>query len=67
MVIGYTGILPKVLEERLAVIGPTAQNRNLMVVFVLRNRKVRPISARPPNEKERRAYEKVLCEIAARV
>lgn len=52
-------VSPEVEEERLAIIGPTAENKLLIIVFILRNGKVRPISARSANRKEKALYEKV--------
>jgi uncharacterized DUF497 family protein len=48
---------PPVEEERLCVVGPSAQGRLISVVFTLRSGKVRPISARPASRKERKLYE----------
>jgi uncharacterized DUF497 family protein len=47
-------------EERFAALGRTDEDRRLVVVFTLRDdkSKIRPISARPMNRKERAAYEK---------
>ena len=49
-------------EARFMAIGTTTQGRNIFVAFTFRNRGgdtlIRPISARPMHEKERRAYEK---------
>ena len=47
---------PPVDEERMAVLA-TSTSGLLMVVFTLRNGKVRPISARPANRKEKKVYE----------
>ena len=44
-------------EERLQVAGKTGKNRILFVVFTVRETKVRIISARIANKKERRKYE----------
>lgn len=60
-------IFPEVDEERLGVIGPTRDSRILMVVFTIRNGKVRPISARPANKKERTNHEKYLRQILERI
>ncbi len=43
-------------EERLAIIGQTTKRKVLFVAFTLRSEKVRIISARPANTKERRLY-----------
>ena len=52
-------VSPPVDEERLAIVGPTAESRLLMVVFTLRRGVVSAISARAASRKERRLYEKV--------
>lgn len=54
-------------EQRLGVIGPSISGRLLQVAFVLREGRVRPISARPAHRKERTAYEETLRKIAQRV
>jgi len=45
-------------EERYMIWGKTNKERKLTVFFTLRNEKVRIISARDMNRKERNAYEK---------
>jgi len=45
-------------EDRYFAYGATDQGRMLTVVFVLRNDKIRIISARDQSKKERRFYEK---------
>ena len=45
-------------EGRLIALGKTFTNKKLFVVFTVRGEKVRIISARPMNKKERRHYEK---------
>lgn len=45
-------------EERFIAYGITDQNRELFIVFTIRNNKIRVISARDQNKKERRIYEK---------
>lgn len=45
-------------EERYFAYGITDSGRKLFVVFTIRNNKIRIISARDQNQKERRAYEK---------
>jgi len=45
-------------EIRFQVLGITNGGRRLFVVFTLRNNKIRIISARDQNKKERRIYEK---------
>ncbi len=46
-------------EIRYQALGKTNQNRLLFISFTIRNRKVRPISFRDMNIKERGEYEKV--------
>lgn len=46
------------VEKRAAAHGRTNNNRKLTVVFTLRDKKIRIISARNQNRKERRQYEK---------
>ena len=46
-------------EERRLILGETGTGRYLSVTFTLRNPKIRIISARPMNKKERRLYEKI--------
>jgi uncharacterized DUF497 family protein len=43
-------------EERWAAWGRTAEGRTLAVVFTLRGDRIRPISARDMNRKERQRY-----------
>ncbi len=45
-------------EERIILIGQTKKERLLFVVFTLRGHKVRVVSARDLNKKERILYEK---------
>jgi hypothetical protein len=45
-------------EERYIILGKTKEERLLYLVFTIRNDKVRVISARDINKKERRLYEK---------
>jgi uncharacterized protein len=49
-------------EQRLKAIGQTAQKRNILVVFTLRNRedqqRIRPVSARYMHQEEIDFYEK---------
>lgn len=44
-------------EERFIAIGKTTQNTLLFAVFTIRNNKIRIISVRKANQKERRKYE----------
>jgi hypothetical protein len=46
-------------EERFYALGKTNEGRLLFVVFTIRGDKIRVISARQMNKKERRIYEKV--------
>jgi uncharacterized DUF497 family protein len=45
-------------EKRLNVLGKTRSGRLLFLAFVMRNRNVRVISARPMSRREREIYEK---------
>ena len=45
------------VEQRLQVLGKTNNQRVLFIAFTIRKNKVRVISARDQNEKERRKYE----------
>lgn len=45
-------------EKRLIAIGKTTQNIVLFAVFTIRDSKIRIISARKANKKERKQYEK---------
>lgn len=47
-------------EKRLIAIGKTFENKILFIVFTIRKNKIRIISARPANKKERRNYEKAI-------
>ncbi|OGQ36380.1 MAG: hypothetical protein A3F16_05390, partial [Deltaproteobacteria bacterium RIFCSPHIGHO2_12_FULL_43_9] len=53
-------VKPHTDEERLCIVGPSLEERMISVVFTLREGRVRPISGRPANFKERRLYEDVL-------
>ena len=44
-------------EPRYHCFGKTFNQRKLLIVFTIRNGKIRPISARAMNEKERNYYE----------
>ncbi len=46
-------------EERFILIGKTKQGRLLYIIFTARHNKLRIISARDPNKKERAIYEKI--------
>ncbi|MBI2981844.1 MAG: BrnT family toxin [Deltaproteobacteria bacterium] len=52
-------VSPTVTEERLCVIGPSQEGRMISIVFTLRDGRVRPISSRIANRKERRLYEEI--------
>lgn len=45
-------------EKRFIILGKTRKNRLLFIVFTKRDNKIRIISARTINKKERRLYEK---------
>lgn len=47
------------LEKRFLAYGITSRKRRLTIVFSLRNKKIRIISARDMNKKERGEYEKI--------
>jgi len=51
-------ILHSQKEERFLILGKTKKGRLLFVVFTRRNKKIRIISARDINKKERSLYEK---------
>jgi uncharacterized DUF497 family protein len=55
--IQYYDTLHSGKEDRYIVIGRTAQQRILFVVFTLRQNKVRVISVRDAHKKERKRYE----------
>lgn len=44
-------------ESRYLVLGQTDRRRKLSIIFTLRKNKIRVISARPMNQKERKFYE----------
>jgi len=46
------------LEKRYIIIGKTRKNRILYIAFVVRNGRIRVISARDANKKEVKIYEK---------
>ncbi len=52
-------VTPVVDEERLCLVGPTESGKMLSVVFTLRDGRVRPISGRAANKKERGLYEEI--------
>jgi uncharacterized protein len=55
---------PPAEEQRLGIVGPTFSGRLLQVAFVLREGRVRVISARPAHRKERRQYEEILRKVS---
>lgn len=56
-------VSPKVDEQRLGLVGPSPSGRLLQVAFVLREGRVRVISARPAHRKEKKRYEEILRKI----
>ncbi len=58
---------PPANEQRLGLVGPNLSGRLIQVAFVLREGRVRVISARPAHKKERIQYEEVLRKIAQRI
>lgn len=56
-------ISPQVNEQRLGIVGPSVYGKFHQVAFVLREGKVRVISARRAHKKEVEQYEKILREI----
>ena len=56
-------ISPLVPEQRLGLIGPTINGKLLQIAFVIRDGRVRVISARPAHKKERIKYEEILRKI----
>jgi hypothetical protein len=54
----YKDKLHSIGEDRFILLGKTKKKRLLYVVFAVRNKKIRIISARDINKKERRLYEK---------
>jgi uncharacterized protein len=47
------------LEQRFQALGQTNEKRKLFLAFTLRNNKVRVISARDMNKKEKQIYEEI--------
>ena len=52
---------PKTDEARYGIIGKALKGEILFVCFTLREEKIRPISSRTANKKEREFYEKEIC------
>ncbi len=46
-------------EERFKLVATSNQNRILLVVYVIRNGQIRPISCRPASQNERNRYAQV--------
>lgn len=46
-------------EKRFQALGQTDRKRRLFIVFVIRNKKIRIISARDQSRKEKNQYEKI--------
>jgi len=57
-------VSPPSNEQRLGLVGPTINGKFLQVAFVLREGRVRVISARPAHSKEKKQYEEILRKIA---
>lgn len=55
-ILTYSDDKHSVNEERLYVLGVTDAGRRLFVAFTIRNRMIRPISARNMSRRERRMY-----------
>lgn len=51
-------VLHSIDEERYIIIGKTKKDRLLFIVFTIRKNKIRIISARDLNSKEKKLYEK---------
>jgi uncharacterized DUF497 family protein len=60
-------ISPSVPEQRLGLVGPSITGRIFQIAFVLREGRVRVISARPAHLKERKKYEEILRKISERI
>lgn len=56
-------VSPTTVEHRLGVIAPAPTHELLMIVFTFRSDRIRVISARRANKKERQKYEEVLRQI----
>lgn len=57
-------ISPPANEQRLGLVGPTLNGRLLHIAFVLREGRVRVISARPAHRKEKKQYEEILRKVS---
>lgn len=58
---------PASVEQRFGLVGPTLKGRILQIAFALRNDRVRVISARSANKKERLRYEETLRQITKKI
>jgi hypothetical protein len=54
----FRDIRHSIVEKRFQALGITDKNRELTIFFTIRNKKIRIISARDQNKKERRKYAK---------
>jgi len=54
----FEDIRHSLLEKRFIAYGITNRKRKLIIIFILRNKRIRVISARDMNKKERGEYEK---------
>lgn len=57
-------ISPPTEEQRLGLVGPNLKGRLLQIAFVIREGRVRVISARSAHKKEKAQYEEILRKIA---
>jgi uncharacterized DUF497 family protein len=55
----YEDIKHSQKENRMYILGQTDENRKLFVVFTVRNKQIRVISARSMSKKERAFYEQI--------
>lgn len=55
---------PPADEQRLGIVGPTFSGQLIQIAFVLREGRVRIISARPAHRKERKQYEEILRKVS---
>lgn len=53
----FDDVKHSIIEKRSFCLGITKSNRLLTIIFTMRKGKIRPISARPMNKKERGTYE----------
>lgn len=52
-------------EQRFGIVAPNLEGRLLQLAFTFRNGKIRVISARKANKKERKRYEEILRKITS--